>query len=124
MYLSDSVSVGQAIEEDFAQWAQTLSAEERVSAFNAHMNKHGQRAHDADAFGQSYHTADGMPRPWLVASYEADDVVFHDSYIVHASSKNEDSLRRIRVSTDLRFYEEGSSADDRWMKLWTPGDRL
>ncbi|KAJ5092475.1 phytanoyl-CoA dioxygenase [Penicillium alfredii] len=89
MYLSDSGSVGQAIEEDFTQRAQTLSAEER---------------------------------PWLVASYKAGDVVFHDPYIVHASSKNEDS-RRIQVSTDLRFYE-GSSADDRWMKLWTPGDRL
>lgn len=102
-----------------------MSEEERLSAFNAHMGKYGQLSQDADSFGRTHPPKDGKSdRQWLVAQYEAGDVVFHDPYTVHASSKNEGSDGRIRVSTDLRFYEEGSSIDERWMKLWTPGDGL
>ena len=54
---------------------------------------------------------------WLVADYEAGDVVFHDPYTIHGSSKNSDAKGRIRLSTDLRFYEKGSDIDKRWMKL-------
>ncbi|KAJ5640720.1 Phytanoyl-CoA dioxygenase [Penicillium herquei] len=125
MYLSDSVSVGREIEEDFTQKAKELSDEERLSAFNVHMEKYGQLSQNASEFGH-LHQTDGEKacRHWLVADYEAGDVVFHDPYIVHASSRNEGVDGRIRVSTDLRFYEDGSDMDDRWMKLWTPGDGL
>ena len=125
MYLSDSVSLGREIEADFSRRAQTFSNEERLSAFNAHMNKYGQLSQDAHEFSETHPAVDEKnSREWLVARYEAGDVVFHDPYIVHASSKNEGVDGRIRVSTDLRFYEEGSDMDDRWMKLWTPGDGL
>ena len=59
-----------------------------------------------------------------MADYEAGDVVFHDPYMIHTSTRNEDAARRIRLSTDLRFYREGSDLDARWMKFWTPGDGL
>lgn len=123
MYLSDSVPVGREIEEDFTRRAQVLSDEERQSAFNVHMEKYGQLSQDASEFEQS-HQVEGGQRGWLVANYEAGDVVFHDPYIVHASTRNEGTDGRIRVSTDLRFYEFGSHMDDRWMKLWIPGDGL
>lgn len=125
MYLSDSVPVGREIEEDFARRAKILSDEERLSAFNVHMEKYGLLSQNAREFGEAHQTHNGKPgRHWLVAGYEAGDVVFHDPYIVHASSRNEGTDGRIRVSTDIRFYEEGSDMDDRWMKVWTPGDGL
>lgn len=122
MYLSDSVALGREIEDDFTRRAQDFSEEERLSAYNAHMSKYGVLCQDANGFSQAYSPNDA--RSWLVAQYEAGDVVFHDPYMVHASSKNEGVDGRIRVSSDVRFYEEGSDMDDRWMKLWTPGDGL
>lgn len=126
MYLSDSVLLGREIEKNFSRRAQALSNEERLSSFNVHMGKFGQLSQDAHEFSESHPRADDTKGPWtwLAAQYEAGDVVFHNPYIVHASSKNESVDGRIRVSTDLRFYEEGSDMDDRWMKLWTPGDGL
>ena len=126
MYLSDSVPLGREIEDDFSRRAQALSNEERLSAFNVHMGKYGLLSQDANEFSNTYPVVDDAPdaRTWMAAQYEAGDVVFHDPYIVHASTKNEGVDERIRVSTDVRFYEEGSSIDDRWMKLWTPGDGL
>lgn len=126
MYLSDSVPLGRQIEDDFSRRAQVLSNEERLSAFNVHMEKYGQLSQDANEFSNTYPVVDDAQdaRTWMGAQYEAGDVVFHDPYIVHCSTKNEGVDGRIRVSTDVRFYEEGSSIDDRWMKLWTPGDGL
>ncbi len=91
-----------------------------MSAFNQNMSKFGQLSDDAGEF----RATKGGNRRWLVSNYEAGDVVFHDPYTLHASSKNEDPEGRIRLSTDLRFYKQGSDIDTRWMKLWTPGDGL
>ena len=35
-----------------------------------------------------------------------------------------DKLGRIRLASDLRFYEEGAAIDKRWMKLFKHGDGL
>lgn len=94
------------------------------------MNKLGTLSDNAHEFNERYSTdteqqLQKTKRKWLVADYEAGDVVFHDAYMIHASGKNEDhESGRIRLSTDIRFYEEGSDLDDRWMKLWEPGDGL
>lgn len=46
-------------------------------------------------------------------------------YMIHGAIKNDDPAGRIRLSTDLRFYEEGSDLDTRWMRgVWTPDDGL
>ena len=121
IYLSNSVGLGRNIEDDFTRRAASLPEEERISAFNVNMDKFGQLSDDAGSF--HINEAKGKGK-WLVSDFEAGDVVFHDPYVIHGSSKNEDPNRRIRLSTDLRFYEEGSDIDQRWMKFWTPGDGL
>jgi len=134
MYLENSVALGQAIEDDFTRRNSHMTPEERISAFNANMTsigilsdnpiefqaQHAQIAEEAGLGGRSYR--------WLIANYEAGDVVFHHPCSVHASCSNEDPSGRIRLSSDLRFYDKKSfddnTADKRWMKLWTPGDGL
>lgn len=119
MYLSDSTDLGKAIEDDFTCRAAELSEDERISAFNVNMEKYGQLSQNATEFGEAH----GRKR-WLVADYEAGDVVFHDPFTIHTSTMNEDPEGKIRLSTDLRFYQDGSDLDKRWMKFWTPGDGL
>lgn len=119
MYLSGSVPLGRSVEDDFTVRAADLTPEERVSAFNVNMEKYGQLSQNAAAF-----SAEHGSRRWLVTDYEAGDVVFHDPFMIHTSTMNEDREGRIRLSTDLRFYREGSDLDQRWMKFWTPGDGL
>ena len=85
------------------------------------MGQFGQLSDDAGDFQRQQ--ARGMSK-WLVSEFEAGDVVFHDPYTIHGSSRNEDEGGKIRLSTDLRFYEEGSDLDNRWMKHWSPGDGL
>ncbi len=123
IYLSDSASLGREIEDDFTQRAQTMTREERISAFNVNMTKFGTLSGNAADFQEKHQKSDGQ-RAWLVAGYEAGDVVFHDPYMIHTSTLNEDPEGKIRLSTDLRFYREGSDLDQRWMRFWTPGDGL
>lgn len=123
MYLSDSAGLGRKMEDDFNERAETLSPEERISAFNVNMEKYGQLSQNAADFHEK-HQSEGKERVWLVSGYEAGDVVFHDPYMIHTSTFNECPEGRIRLSTDLRFYRQGSDLDQRWMKLWTPGDGL
>ena len=111
IYLSDSKPLGRSIEDDFTARAQLLPEADRISAFNAHMGEFGQLSHNAGEFHRE--TAAGKGK-WLVSDYEAGDVVFHDPYMIHSSSRNEDWQGRIRLSTDLRFYEDGSDLDRRW----------
>ena len=144
VYLEDGVGWGERIEEDF--WARAEAKgwgmEEKVSAFNSQMSWNGILAEEPGGFEGHFGHLDGHldaddggkergeggRRKWLVAEYEAGDVVFHHPCAVHSSSLNTDAEGRIRLSTDLRFYskkdfEEGR-ADERWMKIWGPGDGL
>ena len=123
MYLTDSAKLGRQIEQDFTNRAQKLSPEERKSAFNVNMEKYGQLSQNAADF-REVHQTDSQQRSWLVSGYEAGDVMFHDPYTIHTSTFNECPEGRIRLSTDLRFYRDGSDLDQRWMKFWTPGDGL
>ena len=120
MYLENSTALGKAMEEEFMSLAKDLTPEERMDAFNVNMNKDGFLCHDAEEFGRVQ--AKGMR--WLVGDYKAGDVVFHNPWMIHAATKNEDEYGRIRLASDLRFYEEGSALDKRWMKLWRHDDGL
>lgn len=131
IYLEDSTPMGRAIEADFTKRAneKSFTDEERISAFNAQMTKTGQLTDDAEIFArdmQARFGGEGGKRPrWLMANYEAGDVVFHEPYMIHGAGRNEDKLGRIRLSCDLRFYEDGADCDERWMKkYWTPNDGL
>ena len=119
MYIEGSSNLGKAMEKDFMERAKDLPEEERLSGFNRNMAANGQLAQDAKTFGE------GKGR-WLTSNWEAGDVVFHNPYMIHGAVRNEDfQSGRIRLSTDLRFYEEGSKMDERWMKrFWAPDDGL
>ncbi|CAD6588646.1 MAG: hypothetical protein ASARMPRED_003676 [Alectoria sarmentosa] len=119
MYLEDSNALGEELEAEFMRNAKTLSAEERIDAFNKHMLKDGFLSHDAEEFGR---VRAGGRLKWLVGDYAAGDVVFHKPYMIHAATRNEDELGRIRLASDLRFYEEGAALDQRWMKVWKHDD--
>ena len=123
MYLENSCELGKEIEADFGAQAQKegFSKDERIDAFNRHMMAGGFISQDAEHFGRV--TAGGQLK-WLVGDYEAGDVVFHKPYMIHAATKNEDELGRIRLASDLRFYERGVPLDERWMNVFRHNDRL
>ncbi|PYI24002.1 hypothetical protein BO99DRAFT_374789 [Aspergillus violaceofuscus CBS 115571] len=118
MYLEKSTDIGRRTEEDFRRNAGNLTDEERVSAFNKNMNDGGFLSRDTVAYGK------GEDRKWLITEYEAGDVIFHDPFLVHASCKNEDPERKIRLATDLRLVDANQAYDQRWMKVWRPLDGL
>jgi len=135
-YLEDSVRLGEALEADFSARAGAagFSEQEKVSAFNANMSAVGYLSDNNEDFPVEHAkvcAAEGRdPKQfrWLVADFEAGDVVFHDPCILHGSLGNDDEQGRIRLSTDLRFYEKKAfdegRADNRWMRRWTATDSL
>ncbi|MDP9025935.1 MAG: phytanoyl-CoA dioxygenase family protein [Actinomycetota bacterium] len=68
--------------------------------------------------------ADEHNSRWLLADYRAGDVVVHSAYMVHASTDNVDSERRIRLSTDIRYQSSADPIDWRWQEHWNPEDGL
>ena len=121
MYLSTSKELGKENEADFDARSVSFPESERINAYNVNMAEHGFLSNDAGAFLAEQGKGKGK---WLVSDFEAGDVVFHDPYMVHGSTSNQDDKGRIRLSTDLRFAEEGSAFDQRWMQAWRPGDGL
>ncbi|KAL8988959.1 MAG: hypothetical protein Q9177_002053 [Variospora cf. flavescens] len=121
MYLENSTSLGKDLEADFLRKAEHLPKEERIDAFNKFMTHDGFMSHDAVEFREEHKEKAGR---WLVGDYEAGDVVFHNPWMIHAATKNEDERGRIRLASDLRFYEEGARLDRRWMKVWRHDDGL
>ncbi|KAF7589824.1 hypothetical protein BBP40_003634 [Aspergillus hancockii] len=77
--------------------AGNLSDEARVSAFNQNMDDGGCLSRDTVGYGRS------VDRKWLIGEYEVGDVIFHNPWMVHASCKNKDPKKRIRLATDLRL---------------------
>ncbi|RAK99624.1 phytanoyl-CoA dioxygenase family protein [Aspergillus ibericus CBS 121593] len=118
MYLEGSTDIGRQTEAEFTRKATNLTDEERVSAFNKNMSDGGSLSRDTVAYGEN------AQRKWLITEYEAGDVIFHDPFLVHASCKNKDLERRIRLATDLRFVDSNKPYDKRWMKVWRPLDGL
>jgi phytanoyl-CoA hydroxylase len=128
VYLEHSDDIGREMEAEFMKRNMELPAEERVSGFNINMARDGQLTHNIETYTKDLENAPYRgrnTRKWLVGNYEAGDVVFHNPYLLHGASKNEDPMGRIRLSTDLRFYEEGAALDERWMRqVWSPDDGL
>ncbi|WOO79103.1 uncharacterized protein LOC62_02G002639 [Vanrija pseudolonga] len=112
IYLEDSLPVAQRIEDDFTAQglARGFAPDEALSAFNSNMGVAGMLSRDAGEFQAQY--ADG--RRWMVANYEAGDVVFHHSFSIHASTTNRDPDGVIRLSADLRYADREHPYDGRW----------
>ena len=70
------------------------------------MNDGGFLSRDTVAYGKD------ARRKWLIAEYEAGDVIFHNPWMVHASCKNKDPSSRIRLATDLRFVDPEKPYDE------------
>lgn len=61
---------------------------------------------------------------WLIADYEAGDVVVHSAHIVHAALDNVDPDGIMRLSTDIRYQRATEPIDWRWQNDWHEADGL
>jgi phytanoyl-CoA hydroxylase len=122
MYFEQSSGIGQETEAEFTRRNANLPPEERLNAFNVNM-ANGGKFITGDAFRYQRERAPG--RRWLIANYEAGDVVFHNPWLVHCASMNMSEAGSIRLSADVRYVEEGSDFDHRWNQAyWHPEDGL
>jgi ectoine hydroxylase-related dioxygenase (phytanoyl-CoA dioxygenase family) len=117
-YLEGSDAFGRQMEAEFAAHSATLSPEERLNAYNKNMSATGGIGKDLSALATRYNTR------WLVADYEAGDMVIHTSYIIHAATQNDSREERMRLSTDIRYQRIRDEIDARWQHHWTLDDML
>ncbi len=116
-YLEGSDAWGRALERDYQQRSADLPPGERVKAFNQFMTS-GWLSKDLSSLARQ----SGLR--WLVADYEAGDMVVHSPYMVHASTMNQDPAGRMRLSTDIRYQRVDDAIDPRWQGDWRPDDGL
>ncbi|PHH73164.1 hypothetical protein CDD83_4799 [Cordyceps sp. RAO-2017] len=110
IYLEGGDALGEKFEADFTAKALAagMSDDEMRNAFNDHMLSTGFLCDGPAAFARQH------GKRWLVAAYEAGDVVLHRPHMIHASTINEDPEDRIRLGTDLRFVNSARPWDTRW----------
>jgi ectoine hydroxylase-related dioxygenase (phytanoyl-CoA dioxygenase family) len=118
VYLEGSHAIGRRMETEFAAGSAGLSAEERISAYNRNMAEGGWVSKDLSDMAERFDTR------WLIADYEAGDVMLHSPYMIHASTANESPERLIRLSTDIRYQNVDDEIDARWGNHWSLGDML
>ena len=118
IYLEGADSFGRALEADFATRAHDLAPEERIKAYNKHMSASGGIGKDLAALADHYDTR------WLVADYEAGDMVIHTAYMIHAATQNNSPENRMRLSTDIRYQRIRDEIDARWTNHWSLEDIL
>lgn len=117
VYLEGSDAIGRKMEAEFSAKATKLTPEERINAYNKNMREGGWISVDLPDMVRRFGTR------WLMADYEAGDMVIHSPYMVHAATVNTDP-RRIRLSTDIRFQAKSDDIDKRWASDWAPDDHL
>lgn len=118
VYLENSHKFGREMEADFSRKSTTLPEEERISAYNRFMDETGWLTKDLPAL------ANKIDSRWLMADYEAGDMVIHGAYTIHASTNNQDTEGRIRLSTDIRYQRLREEIDARWNNHWSLDDML
>ncbi len=117
-YLEGSHAIGLDMEREFGEKNRDLSPEERVSAYNRNMTEGGWVSKDLPNMAERFDAR------WLVADYEAGDVMLHSPFMIHASTTNQDRQHRLRLSTDIRYQNVEDEIDARWNNHWTLGDML
>jgi ectoine hydroxylase-related dioxygenase (phytanoyl-CoA dioxygenase family) len=118
IYLEGSDGWGRQLEAEFSIKNADLPPEERLSAFNKNMSESGWLTKDLPSLSER------LPGRWLMANYEAGDMVVHSPYMIHASTVNEDAGGRMRLSTDIRFQLVSDQIDPRWGNHWSPTDGI
>jgi ectoine hydroxylase-related dioxygenase (phytanoyl-CoA dioxygenase family) len=82
VYLEGSHAIGTRMEAEFQEKSSALTPEERISAFNRNMTEGGWVSKDLPDMAERFNAR------WLIADYEAGDVVLHSPYMIHASTTN------------------------------------
>lgn len=118
VYLEGSDAWGRQMEADFSSHNADLPPEERISAYNRNMAETGWLTKDLPSL------SDRLGTRWLMADYEAGDMVIHSAYMIHAATENKDAHRRLRLSTDIRYQLVADQVDARWANDWSPNDSL
>lgn len=120
IYLEKGHELGAEMERGFTERAkaQGFSDEETRHAYNKNMMDGGLLTEEPLAFAKEH------GRRWLLAEYEAGDVIFHNSYAIHASTINHDKNNVIRLGTDLRYVDKTGNWDSRWTEVFRYGDGL
>jgi ectoine hydroxylase-related dioxygenase (phytanoyl-CoA dioxygenase family) len=117
-YLEGSHRIGREMEAEFEKANAGLSPEERISAFNRNMTEGGWVSKDLPDMAERFDTR------WLIADYEAGDIVLHSPFMIHASTTNQSVDRRLRLSTDIRYQNVDDEIDARWNNHWSLDDML
>lgn len=117
VYLEGSDALGRESEAQYQARSADLPPEERVKAFNQYMTS-GWLSKDLPTL------ADQAGTRWLVADYEAGDMVVHSPYMIHAATVNMDASGRMRLSTDIRYQRVRDEIDVRWQNHWSFDDML
>ena len=117
-YLEGSHAIGSDMESRFKAEGANLTPEERINAYNKNMTEGGWVSKDLPGMAERFDTR------WLVADYEAGDIMLHTPFMIHASTTNQDTQRRIRLSTDIRYQNVDDEIDARWNNHWSLNDML
>ena len=118
IYLERSDKLGRQLEAEFSAKNAALPPEERISAYNRNMRETGWVSTNLVEMAERFNSR------WLIANYEAGDMVIHSPYMVHAATQNRDPLNQTRLSTDIRFQRIDDAIDPRWANDWVPDDNL
>ncbi len=117
LYLEGSETIGRKLEAEFQTATAALPPEKRRSAYQSPGDT-GWFSLDLAKVAREYKTR------WLMANYEAGDMVVHSPYILHASTTNQSTTGRMRLSTDLRYQPATENLDPRWNNHWSSDDGL
>jgi ectoine hydroxylase-related dioxygenase (phytanoyl-CoA dioxygenase family) len=118
IYLEGSDAAGRTVEAELQRKNASLPPEERISAYNKNMMEGGWLSKDLPALAAKHGGR------WLIADYEAGDMVVHSPYMIHAATTNQDRRGRMRLSTDIRFQRVDEEIDPRWTQDWHTDDGL
>ncbi|HEX7737484.1 MAG TPA: phytanoyl-CoA dioxygenase family protein [Ktedonobacteraceae bacterium] len=118
IYLEHSDALGRKLEAEFSVKNAHLSPEERISAYNRNMREGGWVSTNLAEMAERFNSR------WLIADYEAGDMVVHSPYMIHAATQNWDPRGRMRLSTDIRFQRADDQLDPRWASDWALDDNL
>jgi ectoine hydroxylase-related dioxygenase (phytanoyl-CoA dioxygenase family) len=118
VYLEGSDAMGRKFEAAFSSKNADLSPEERLNAFNKNMGEVGWLTKNLPQLAERFDTR------WLIADYEAGDMMIHSAYTIHAATVNHDPNGHMRLSTDIRYQRLRDEIDLRWQNHWSFDDRL
>ncbi len=118
VYLEHSHRWGRRKEQAFKTANSLLPPEQQINPYNKNMEIDYPIGDDVNTLAAQ------IGGRWLIADYEAGDMVVHDPYFVHTSTVNQDSRNRIRLSTDIRYQRVRDEIDVRWQNHYSFDDML